>query len=96
MKSILITLAASMILTSCGQLCQGDSGKKYSKKRRSSEPYWPVKVCSHGDLTGESCISFRAKKISISSAYTRIIDLEGDEYQYNNAGWSMLISPKVE
>ena len=96
MKKILTLFAAALILSSCSQLCGEDHEHKYSKKRRSAEPYWPVKVCSLGDQTGESCVEYKAKKISMHSTFTSFYDMDGDEFQYNNAGWSIIISPKVE
>lgn len=94
MKRTLIILAVSLI-TGC-HLCGQDHEHKYSKKRRSAEPYWPVKICSLGDQTGESCVEYKAKKIIIEHSFFQFYDMDGDLLQYNNAGWSIIISPKVE
>ena len=95
MKRILTLSAAALVLTSC-VLCGHDHEHKYSKKRRSVEPYWPVKVCSLGDQTGESCVSYKAKKIIIEHSFFQFYDMDGELLQYNNAGWSIVISPKVK
>ena len=96
MKRIVTLLAFALLLGACDQLCGQDHEHKYSKKRRSAEPYWPVKICSLGDQTGESCVEYKAKKIIMEHSFFQFYDMDGDLLQYNNAGWSIIISPKVE
>lgn len=95
MKRILTLLAFAVLLAGCEQLCPNHE-HKYSKKRRSAEPYWPVKVCSLGDKTGESCVEYKAKKIVMEHSFFQFYDMDGDLLQYNNSGWAIIISPKVE
>ena len=70
MKRIVTLLAFALLLGACDHLCGKDHEHKYSKKRRSAEPYWPVKVCSLGDQTGESCVEYKAKKIIMEHAFS--------------------------
>ena len=95
MKKILLLLTAALLLSSC-DLCGKDHEHKYSKRRRTVEPYYPVKICSLGDQTGESCVTIQAVKIVRDESYINLRDQNGDTYMYNNAGWSIIISPKVE
>ena len=96
MKRILTVLTAALVLAGCEHLCGKDHEHKYSKKRRSAEPYWPVKVCSLGDQTGESCVVYKAKKITMGNTFIQFYDMDDEVTQYNNSGWSIVISPKVE
>ena len=96
MKKIVTLLAFALLLGACDHLCGQDHEHKYSKKRRSAEPYWPVKICSLGDQTGESCVEYKAKKIVMEHSFFQFYDLDGDLLQYNNNGWSIIISPKVQ
>lgn len=96
MKRILTLLTAALLITACDHLCGQDHEDKYSKRRRSAEPYWPVKVCSLGDKTGESCVEYEAKKITRDNAFIQIYDMNGNEIQYNISAWSIVIYTKVE
>lgn len=96
MKKILTLLAAALLLAACDHLCGQDHKHKYSKKQRSAEQYWTVKVCSIVDKNGESCVEYEAKKIIMDNTFTKFYDTDGDEIQYNNAGWAIVISKKVE
>ena len=96
MKRIVTLLAFALLLGACDQLCGQDHEHKYSKKRRSAEPYWPVKICSLGDQTGESCVEYKASKITMGNTFIQFYDLDGGLLQYNNSGWAIIVSPKVE
>ena len=96
MKKIVTLLAFALLLGACDHLCGQDHEHKYSKKRRSAEPYWPVKICSLGDQTGESCVEYKAKKIVMEHAFFQFYDMDVGLLQYNNSGWSIIISPKVQ
>lgn len=96
MKRIVTLLAFALLPGACDHLCGQDHDHKYGKKRRSAEPYWPVKVCSLGDQTGESCVEYKAKKITMGNTFIQFYDMEDEVIQYNNSGWSIVIYPKVE
>lgn len=88
MKKILFTLAIAAFITGC---CS--EGPATSK--RSGEKYYPIKACSVGDMTGESCVEYAAKSYChCESGYFDITTLDGHKYSFNTAGWSIIITKK--
>lgn len=86
MKKILLLLVA-FCLIAC---CDGPA-----KSRRTGEAYYPVKVCSIGDVTGESCVEYAAKSYcSECSGMFIITTLDGHKYSFNHEGWSIIVTKK--
>ena len=54
MKNILFAASIATLVAGCRG--EGPATSKHSGKR-----YYPVKVCSIGDVTGESCIDYAAE-----------------------------------
>ena len=88
MKKLLCAVAVAALVAGCGD--EGPATSKHSGKK-----YYPVKVCSIGDVTGESCVEYAAE------SYSRCCDgnftvktLDGHEYQFNENGWAVIITKK--
>lgn len=88
MKKLLCAAAVSALVAGC---CgEGPATSKHSGKK-----YYPVKVCSIGDVTGESCVEYAAEKyFNCDNNFFRITTLDGHKYEFNNAGWSIIITKK--
>lgn len=88
MKNILF--AASIATCVAGCCGEGPATSKYSGKR-----YYPVKVCSIGDVTGESCVEYAAKHYEYCcNGQLDITTLDGHKYEFNPDGWSIIITKK--
>ena len=74
-----------MVLSGC--LCPGPAESK-----RTGERYYPVKVCSIGDLDGSSCVEYAAKSYDPTGNDLLIRTLDGHTYRFNNAGWAWMIT----
>ncbi len=89
MKKLLCAVAVAALVAGC---CNGDGP---AKSKHSGKSYYPIKICSIGDMTGESCVEYAAE------SYNRCCDgnlnvktLDGHEYQFNENGWSVIITKK--
>jgi len=87
MKKLLCAVAvAALVAGCCGE---GPATSKHSGKK-----YYPVKVCSIGDVTGESCVEYAAESYSLHDKLIYIATLDGHKYSFNTAGWSIIITKK--
>lgn len=87
MKKLLCAAAVSALVAGC---CgEGPATSKHSGKK-----YYPVKVCSIGDVTGESCVEYAAENCFSSNNNFIITTLDGHKYEFNKAGWSIIITQK--
>jgi hypothetical protein len=87
MKKLLCAVAvAALVAGCCGE---GPATSKHSGKK-----YYPVKVCSIGDVTGESCVEYAAENYCNCDNKFRITTLDGHKYEFNEAGWSIIITKK--
>ena len=87
MKKLLSAVAvAALVAGCCGE---GPATSKHSGKK-----YYPVKVCSIGDVTGESCVEYAAEKYCSCDNNFTIKTLDGHKYSFNKAGWSIIITKK--
>lgn len=85
MKKLLIILVA-MILVCC---CEAPEESK-----RTGKKYFPIKICTIGDVSGESCVMYAATSYEWDTGYLRIATVDGHKYRFNNAGWAILITKK--
>lgn len=87
MKKLLCAVAvAALVAGCCGE---GPTTSKHSGKK-----YYPVKVCSIGDVTGESCVEYAAENYCNCDDNFSITTLDGHKYEFNKAGWSIIITKK--
>lgn len=87
MKKILLVASISALVAGC---CgEGPATSKHSGKR-----YYPVKVCSIGDVTGQSCVDYAAEKYCNCDGEFSITTLDGHQYSFNKAGWSIIVTKK--
>lgn len=87
MKNILFAASiATLVAGCCGE---GPATSKHSGKR-----YYPVKVCSIGDVTGESCVEYAAKSYNPKGNDLMIHTLDGHTYRFNNAGWAWVVTTR--
>ena len=84
---MLIALAFATVLIGC--ICEGPAESK-----RTGERYYPVKVCSIGDLDGSSCVEYAAKSYEPGGNDLMIRTLDGPTYRFNNAGWAWVVTPR--
>lgn len=87
MKKLLCAVAVAALVAGCrgeGPATSNHSGKKY----------YPVKVCSIGDVTGESCVEYAAENYCFCETMFRITTLDGHKYEFNKAGWSIIVTKK--
>jgi len=83
MKMILFTIA-TVIFAGCSNGPECKAGIRY----------YPVKVCSIVDVTGESCVEYAAENYCNCDNNFRITTLEGHKYEFNKAGWSIILTKK--
>lgn len=87
MKKLLCAVAvAELVAGCCGE---GPATSKHSGKK-----YYPVKVCSIGDVTGESCVEYAAENYCFCETKFFITTLDGHKYEFNRAGWSIIVTGK--
>lgn len=88
MKKLLCAVAvAALVAGCCGE---GPANSKHSGKK-----YYPIKVCSVGDMTGDSCVDYAAENYSSwGDGMLSVTTLDGHEYEFNTAGWSIIITKK--
>lgn len=87
MKNILFAASiATLVAGCCGE---GPATSKHSGKR-----YYPVKACSIGDVTGESCVEYAAEYYFICDNDFSITTLDGHKYEFNNAGWAWVVTTR--
>lgn len=87
MKKLLCAVAvAALVAGCCGE---GPATSKHSGKK-----YYPVKVCSIGDVTGESCVEYAAEDYCICDNKFSITTLDGHKYEFYKAGWSIIVTKK--
>ena len=88
MKKILLALAIAIFGSGC---CgEGPATSKHSGNR-----YYPIKICSVGDMTGESCVEYAAKHYNFPwKNIIRITTLDNHTYDLNINGWSIIITNK--
>lgn len=82
---MLIALVFPVVLGGC--VCGGPAESKHTGER-----YYPVKVCSIGDLDGSSCVEYAAKSYNTKGNDLLIRTLDGHTYRFNHAGWSWVIT----
>lgn len=88
MKKLLCAVAVAALVAGCRG--EGPATSKHSGKK-----YYPIKVCSVGDMTGESCVDYAAEKYcSCGDGKFSITTLDGHEYEFNTAGFSIIITKK--
>ena len=86
MKFLLAIATAIIVVGCCGE---GPATSKHSGKK-----YYPVKVCSIGDVTGESCVEYAAEHYCNCDDNFSITTLDGHKYEFNKAGWSIILTQK--
>jgi hypothetical protein len=87
MKFLLAIATATIVVGCCGE---GPATSKHSGKK-----YYPIKVCSVGDMTGESCVDYAAENYCLcGDGKLSITTLDGHEYAFNTAGWSIIITKR--
>ena len=86
MKKLLLILML-MVLSAC---CDD----KPETSKHTSEKYYPIKICTIGDVSGESCVMYAATFFEWDTGYLKITTVDGHKYRFNNAGWSILITKK--
>lgn len=84
---MLIALVLAVVLSGC--VFDGPAESK-----RTGERYYPVKVCSIGDLDGSSCVEYAAKSYNPSGNDLMIHTLDGHTYRFNNAGWAWVVTAR--
>lgn len=87
MKKLLCAVAVAALVAGCRG--EGPATSKHSGKK-----YYPVKVCSIGDVTGESCAEYAAENYCNSDDNFTIKTLDGHIYSFNKAGWSIILTTK--
>lgn len=88
MKKLLCAAAVSALVAGC-------SGEGPTTTKHSGKKYYPVKICSIGDMTGESCIEYAAESYSrCCDGNLNVRTLDGHEYQFNENGWAVIITKK--
>ena len=88
MKQLFTIAAVAAFITGC---CNGDGP---AKSKHSGKSYYPIKVCSIGDMTGESCVEYAVKKYWKKGRFITIETLDGHMYAFNYCGWSIIITEK--
>lgn len=89
MKQLFTIAAVAAFITGC---CDGDGP---AKSKHSGKKFYPVKVCSIGDMTGESCVEYAAESYYRCSGRNHCVrTLDGHEYQFNENGWAVIITKK--
>ena len=88
MKKLFILLGISLLLSGCRDTTM-------DRQSGSIESYRPVKICPIADKSQYHCVEHRAKRVSYGSVFVVIVDLDGNEYWYNHAGWSITVSQRV-
>ena len=86
LKFLLAIATATIVVGCCGE---GPATSKLSGKK-----YYPVKVCSIGDVTGESCVEYEAENYCNCDDNFIITTLDGHKYEFYKAGWSIIITKK--
>ena len=87
MKKFLCAVAvAALVAGCCGE---GPATSKHSGKK-----YYPVKVCSIGDVTGESCVEYAARGYNEDRSVLIIRTIDDHIYEFNKAGWSIILTKK--
>lgn len=89
MKKLFLLLIIVLTFIGCN-VCNGGP----AKTKRSGESYYPFKVCSIGDTDGSTCVTYAAKDMSWNSSTVYITTLDGHEYKFNYAGWSIVATYK--
>ena len=87
MKKLLCAVAVVALVAGCyggGPATSKHSGKKY----------YPVKVCSIGDVTGESCVEYAAESYCNCDNKFSITTIDGHKYEFYKAGWSIILTKK--
>jgi len=87
MKKLLCAVAVAALVAGCRG--EGPATSKHSGKK-----YYPVKVCSIGDVTGESCVEYAAENYCNCDNNFSITTLDGHKYEFNKTGWSIIITKK--
>lgn len=87
MKKLLCAVAVAALVAGCHG--EGPATSKHSGKK-----YYPVKVCSIGDVTGESCVEYAAENYCNCDNSFSITTLDGHKYAFNKAGWAVIITKK--
>lgn len=87
MKKLLCAVAVAALVVGC--CVEGPANSKHSGKK-----YYPVKVCSIGDVTGESCVEYAAENYCNCDDNLIIKTLDAHKYAFNKAGWSIIITQK--
>lgn len=87
MKKLLCAVAVAALVAGCRG--EGPATSKHSGKK-----YYPVKVCSIGDVTGESCVEYAAENYCNRNNNFSITTLDGHKYEFNKAGWSIILTKK--
>lgn len=87
MKKLFTIAAVAAFVSGC---CGGEGP---AKSKHSDKRYYPIKICSIGDMTGESCIEYAAESYSgCCGGLFTVRTLDGHEYQFNKTGWSVIIT----
>lgn len=87
MKKLLCAAAVSALVAGC-------CGEGTATSKHSGKKYYPVKVCSIGDATGESCVEYAAEYYCNCDDNFSITTLDGHKYEFNKAGWSIILTKK--
>ena len=84
MRAIII-LSLAIFLTGC--LCEGPATSK-----RTGKKYYPVKVCTIGDMDGSTCVEYAAEKYDPKGPDLMIWTIDGHAYRFNHAGWAWIVT----
>lgn len=88
MKKLFTIAAVAAFITGCF------NGEGPATSKHSGKKYYPVKVCSIGDATGESCVEYAAEYYCNCDDDFSITTLDGHKYEFNKAGWSIILTKK--
>jgi len=84
----LILIIAVLLLVGCK--CQNGG----PAQTRGGTKYYPIKICSIGDMDGSSCVEYKAKDYDLTSDWLYVTTLDDHEYVFNMHGWAIIRTRK--
>ena len=77
MYKLLLIAIVALFVTGCECCKTGPATSKHSGKN-----YFPIKVCSIGDRSGDSCLEYAAEEFYTSRGFLVVKTLDGHEYMF--------------